>query len=74
MLHLDQEHLENRVRIDRWPTAPGSVAVSKGADQELPEAFDLHRGRQNLERIIVLAQPVQVQAKTGCVGASKLSL
>lgn len=60
MLRLNHQNLEHRHGIEGWPTALGAVAIAETLNQKRPEAFELHRARQHLQRIAVLAQPLQV--------------
>ncbi len=58
MLRLNHQHLEHRNGVERRAAALGAVAIAEPAGQKRAETFELHRARQNLQRIAVLAQPL----------------
>ena len=60
MLRLNHQHLEHRHGGERRAATLGAVAIAEPLGQQRPEAFELHRARENLQRIAVLAQPLQV--------------
>jgi hypothetical protein len=60
MLRLNHQHLEHRHRVKGRPAALRAVAITEPAGQKWPETLELHRASQNLQRIAVLAQPLQV--------------
>lgn len=58
MLRLNYQHFEHRHGIEGWATAFGAVAITETAGQKWAETLKLYRGRQNLQRIAVLAQAI----------------
>lgn len=56
----EPQHLEHRDRIEGRATALGVVAITEPAGQKRPQTFKLYRARQNLQRIAILAETLQV--------------
>ena len=60
VLRLQDQRLEHRNRIERRPAALGSVAVAKSLDQPAAEVLEIHRPIENLKRIAVPAQRLEL--------------
>ena len=57
---INHHYLEHRHLIERRSTDLGAVAIAALLGQQRSKAFELRRARQTLQRIAVLAQPLQV--------------
>ena len=60
VLRLQDQRLEHRHRIERRPTTLGAVAIAETFDQPGPEMLEINRRIEHLERIAILAQPLQM--------------
>lgn len=60
VLRLKDQRLEHRDRVERWTSAPGSVAVAEPLDQPDTEILKVDGAIQNLKRIAVPTQPLKM--------------
>jgi hypothetical protein len=72
MLRLQDQDLEHRHRIKRWPPAFAAVAITQPLDKPVPEILEINRPLQNFKRITMRAQRfkviVQAEKRWGAIG------
>ena len=64
VLCLQDQRLEHRHRIERWPPAFRSVAIPEPLDQPASEILEIQCRIENLQGIAVLAERLKVIRKT----------
>jgi hypothetical protein len=60
VLRLQDQGLEHRHRVEGRAAALAPIAIAEPFHQPAPEVLEVHRRLENLQRVAVLAQPLQV--------------